>query len=95
MPQVYSCPKRDVDHIPVEYLDAALLCIEWYTCRWIIEEVFRILKKEGFNIEAGELGQGKSIRKLCLMILETIIKLFIMQIAYSSESRDYYLLDWP
>ena len=67
----------------VENLQTALLCIEWYTCRWIIEEVFRILKKEGFNIEASELSQPKAIRKLCLMMLETIIKLFIMQIAYA------------
>jgi hypothetical protein len=66
----------------VEDFETALLCIEWYTCRWIIEEVFRILKREGFNIEASELSQGKAIRKLCLMMLETIIKLFIMQIAY-------------
>ncbi|XZF12688.1 IS4 family transposase [Chitinophagaceae bacterium MMS25-I14] len=73
--------------LPVENLDAALLCIEWYTCRCIIEEVFRILKKEGFDIEASELAQGKSIRKLCLMMMETIVKLFIMQIAYSSEEE--------
>jgi len=71
----------------VEDLETALLCIEWYTCRWIIEEVFRILKKGGFNIEASELTRGKAIRKLCLMMLETIIKLFIMQIAYNTEEE--------
>jgi hypothetical protein len=64
-------------------LDNALQCIEWYTCRWIIEEVFRVLKKEGFNIEASELGSAKSIRKLSLMMMETIVKLFLMQIAYN------------
>ncbi len=71
----------------VEELQTALLCIEWYTCRWVIEEVFRILKKEGFNIEASELSQGKAVRKLCLMMLETIVKLFIMQIAYTTEEE--------
>jgi hypothetical protein len=71
----------------VESLDMALRCIEWYTCRWIIEEVFRMLKKEGFNIEGSELAQGKSIRKLCLLMLETIIKLFLMQMAYSMEEE--------
>jgi hypothetical protein len=45
------------------------------------------LKKEGFNIEASELNQGKAIRKLTLMMLETIIKLFIMQIAYNTEEE--------
>jgi hypothetical protein len=71
----------------VEDFATALLCIEWYTCRWIIEEVFRILKKEGFNIEASELTQGKAIRKLTLMMLETIIKLFTMQIAYETTQE--------
>ena len=71
----------------VEDLETALLCVEWYTCRWIIEEVFRILKKGGFNIEASELTRGRAIRKLCLMMLETIVKLFIMQVAYATEEK--------
>jgi hypothetical protein len=69
---------------PVEDLSAALLCINWYSYRWMIEEVFRILKKEGFDIEASELSTGKAIRKLSLLMLETIIRLFIMQVAYGS-----------
>lgn len=72
---------------PVESLQAALLCIDWYSHRWMIEEVFRILKKEGFDIEASELSQGKAVRKLCLLTMETIIKLFIMQIAYGSAEE--------
>ncbi|TRX03762.1 hypothetical protein [Flavobacterium gawalongense] len=39
------------------------------------------------TIEASELSQGKAIRKLTLMMLETIIKLFIMQIAYATEKE--------
>lgn len=70
---------------PVRSLADALQCLEWYSCRWLIEEVFRIVKKEGFDIESSELTQGKAVRKLCLLILETIIKLFIMQSAYGSE----------
>lgn len=72
---------------PVTSLADALQCLEWYSCRWLLEEVFRILKKEGFDIEASELTQGKSVRKLCLLILETIIKLFLMQSAYASEQN--------
>ncbi|MFC5981254.1 IS4 family transposase, partial [Flavobacterium salmonis] len=72
----------------IDDLQTALNCINWYTCRWIIEEVFRILKKEGFNIEASELTYAKSIRKLSLMMMETIVKLFLMQIAYDSPEHD-------
>lgn len=74
--------------IKVLDLETALQCIDWYTCRWVIEEVFRILKKEGFNIEASELGSAKSIRKLTLMMMETIVKLFLMQIAYDMPEHE-------
>jgi len=68
--------------LPVTSLKEALQIIEWYSWRWIIEEIFRILKEEGFNIEASELEKGRSVRKLCLLMLGTIIKLFQMRIAY-------------
>ena len=70
---------------PVEDLQTAQQIIEWYTCRWMIEEIFKVLKKECYNIEGSELEQGWAIRKLCLMILDTIIKLFQMLIVYNSE----------
>ena len=60
----------------------AKACIEWYSWRWMIEEVFKLLKKEGFNIEASELEYAGSVRKMCLLIMETIIKLFLMRMAY-------------
>lgn len=66
--------------IPVTTLEEAMIIIEWYSCRWMIEEVFRILKKEGFDIEASELGAGSSVRKLCLLMLDAIIKIFQMRI---------------
>lgn len=69
--------------IPVENVEIAKMCIEWYSWRWTIEEVFKILKKEGYNIEASELEYASSVRKMCLMIMEVIIKLFLMRLAYA------------
>ncbi len=66
----------------VTSFEEALVVIEWYSWRWMIEEVFRILKKEGFDIEASELGCGTSVRKLCLLTLDAIIKIFQMRITY-------------
>jgi hypothetical protein len=71
--------------IPVTSLEQAMTIIEWYSCRWMIEEVFRILKKEGFDIEASELESGNSIKKLSLLILDAIIKIFQMRIAYETD----------
>ena len=69
--------------IDIEDVKVAKGCIEWYSWRWTIEEVFKILKKEGYNIEASELEYASSVRKMCLMIMEVIIKLFLMRLAYA------------
>ena len=67
---------------PITNIEDALLVIQWYSWRWMIEEVFRILKKEGYNIEASELESPKAVRKLSLFMLSTITKLFQMRYCY-------------
>lgn len=74
--------------IAIQNEEMAKACIEWYSWRWMIEEVFKILKKEGYNIEASELEYASSIRKLSLMIMEVIIKLFLMRLAYAEPEVD-------
>lgn len=69
--------------IPVHSIETARMCIEWYSWRWMVEEVFKILKKEGYDIEASELEHGSSVRKLCLLIMEVVIQLFLMRLAYA------------
>lgn len=72
---------------PVTDFEDARLIIEWYTWRWFIEELFRMLKKEGFNIEGSELETGWSIRKLTVMLLDTVLKLMQMHIAYNEPEE--------
>jgi len=74
--------------IPVINLEIAKMCIEWYRWRWTIEEVFKILKKEGYNIEASELEYASSIRKLSLLIMEVVLKLFLMRLAYAEPETE-------
>lgn len=74
--------------LQVKDFDDARTCIEWYSWRWMVEEVFKIVKKEGFDIEASELEYASSVRKLTLMIMEVIIKLFLMRLAYSAPETD-------
>jgi Transposase DNA-binding/Transposase DDE domain len=79
---------RLLTSIPVENFEVARMCIEWYSWRWTIEEVFKILKKEGYNIEASELEYASSVRKLTLMIMEVVIKLFLMRLAYAEPEAE-------
>lgn len=74
--------------IPVHSIETARMCIEWYSWRWMVEEVFKILKKEGYDIEASELEYGSSVRKMCLLIMEVVIKLFLMRLAYAEPEVD-------
>ena len=41
----------------------ALQIIQWYLLRWTIEQLFRTMKKKGFNQEATELGKVDAILK--------------------------------
>jgi len=48
--------------------------IRIYGQRWRIEEYFKLLKSDGYNIESTELETGKSIRKLTLLLMKVSIK---------------------
>jgi len=67
----------------VEDYETALLIIEWYRGRWFVEQLFRLLKNKGFQIENIELEDGASIRKICIMMLTAILKIMQMRLAYS------------
>lgn len=68
---------------PVDSYQEALQIIEWYSWRWFIEELFRIVKKGGFDIEGSELESGWAIRKLTIMLLDVSLKLMQMHMAYN------------
>lgn len=67
----------------IENYQDALLMVEWYNARWYIEQLFRILKKQGFGIEETELENGWAIRKLVIMQMSALLKILQMNIAYA------------
>jgi hypothetical protein len=70
----------------IETFDQALQIIKWYSSRWNIEQVFRLLKKDGFGIEESELESGWSIRKLVIMQLTVILKILQMNLSFSDPT---------
>lgn len=71
----------------------ALQIVRWYSARWYIEQLFRILKKQGFGIEETELENGWAIRKLVLMQMTALLKILQMNIAYADPEEGQYLED--
>lgn len=68
-------------------LSDAVKMVEWYSARWYIEQVFRLLKSEGFGIEGAQLETGWALRKLILMQLSSLLKILQMNIAYSDAEE--------
>ena len=71
----------------IESFTDALQVIQWYRARWWIEEVFRLLKSKGYQIEDSQLENGWAIRKLTIMILQTILRVMQMLVAYHSNEK--------
>jgi len=60
-------------HAVNSYADARRL-IGYYQQRWRIEEVFRVLKRQGLDIEASEMEAIESIKKLSVMALSVAVR---------------------
>jgi hypothetical protein len=66
----------------------AVQIVEWYQMRWFIEQVFRLLKNKGYQIENSELGTGWALRKLTLLLLQNVLRIMQMLLAYNSTSEE-------
>lgn len=67
----------------VSDFEDAFQVIDWYGARWSIEEFYRVLKKENFDIESSELETGWALRKLSIIAMDTSLKVF--QVMYCRE----------
>ena len=52
----------------VETVEQAIECIGWYRYRWLIEELFRVLKRKGFMIEDAQLETVSALQKLIVAL---------------------------
>lgn len=73
---------------PIEQLEDALRIVQWYAQRWLIETVFRILKKEGLDVEGNEMEDGKALIKICLLSLPASLQIMKTWLIYK-EADDH------
>ena len=60
--------------------------IKRYEKRWLIEEYFKLLKTDGYDIENTQLENGQSVRKLILLLMKTSIK--VLQLKAAREGNN-------
>jgi hypothetical protein len=77
-----------ITSVPVQSLPEALERIEWYTCRWIIEEYHRCLKT-GCNIEKTQLRHAERIQRLLAFL--AILAVRLLQLRDLSRSTPHLL----
>lgn len=68
---------------PISNFGDAFQIVDWYSQRWTIEQVHRLLKNQGFQLEESELESGWAIRRLCLFMLSALLRIMQMNIAYN------------
>jgi len=77
-----------ITSVPVQSLPEALERIEWYTCRWIIEEYHRCLKT-GCQIEKSQLRHAKRIQRLLAFL--SILAIRLLQLRDLSRTTPHLL----
>lgn len=71
-------------HIITTFAEA-LQMIQWYRWRWRIEQLFRLLKSQGLDVEASQLETGARLKKLVSMALSAALR--ILQVTLERDGN--------
>ena len=63
---------------PTETVEQSWQRVDWYRCRWMIEE-FHKAEKSGCHLEASQLDDGDDIRRLAAIVAVTAVRLLMLR----------------
>ena len=75
-----------VSNRPINTIEQAWQLVDHYQSRWFIEQLFRILKNQGFDIEHTHLRDAEAIKKLVVMTLKSSVD--ALQLVSSRDNLD-------
>lgn len=73
--------------IKTQTLQDAIKIISIYKSRWNIEQIFRLTKHKGFQLESSQLETGHAIKNLIALVFIAAIRVFQMVKSRSDEYR--------
>lgn len=73
--------------LPVTGLEDALAIISIYKKRWDIEQLFRLSKQKGFNLEESQLERAHSLENLIALVFIAAIRIFQMVCNRDNQNR--------
>ena len=71
----------------VNELDEAKHIILWYRQRWNVEQIFRTMKKQGFDIESSQLESPEGLMKLAVMALCAATRVLALVLAREGKTE--------
>lgn len=72
---------------PVSGRQKALRVVRYYTMRWVTEDLFRTVKREGVDYESSELESGTALRKPFIRALMAAIRILQLRQARKGETN--------
>jgi hypothetical protein len=70
----------------VETLQQAVQCLDYYSLRWRIEELFAMVKSQGMKLEESRLESGKALKVMAILALQAALQ--IIQLKEGRERAD-------
>lgn len=67
-------------------VEDALQIVDWYCARWQIEQLFRILKKQGMEIESSQVEDGERLMKLISVAVQAAVRTLQLTLAREGQS---------
>lgn len=71
----------------IETVAQALQIVAWYSQRWHIEQLFRTVKQQGFDIEASEMETGAALLRLAALALQAAVRCMQMVLARDGSNQ--------